>query len=131
MDAESTRRPFTDSQTFFTWQDDFSTVLTVTDATLPIYSLGAPMLPKPGVVLMKIVSDPKVYAVETDPSDSNKAIIRWVPDEATATAVYGSDWADYVIDVDVTLFARFTKGSDISSGYNADLSIMKKRVDLH
>ena len=131
LDANSTRRPFNDSQTFFTWQDDFSDVLTVTDATLPIYTLGAPMLPQPGVVLMKIQSDSKVYAIETDPADSNKAVIRWVPDEATAVAVYGSGWADYVIDVDVTLFSRFTKGTNITSGYNADTSIMKKRVDLH
>jgi hypothetical protein len=129
--ADGTRRPFNDSQTFFTWQNNFNNVKIVTDATLPVYSLGAPMLPKPGVVLIKITSNADVFALETDPNNANKALRRLIPDEATAAAIYGSSWADYVIDVDVTLFSRFTKGTEVSSSYSPDLSIMKKRVNLH
>ncbi len=129
--ADGTRRPFNDSQTFFTWQTDFDDVLIVTDATLPVYALGAPMLPKPGVVLIKITSDVDVYAVEVDPSNSNKALKRLIATEELAASLYGSNWADYVIDVDVTLFGRFTLGTPIDDGYDPDLSIMKKRVNLH
>lgn len=125
------RRPFMDAQTFFTYEDDFSGVLTVTDATLPYYDLGSPMLPNPGVVLVKIVSDVDVYAIEADPDNDNSALLRLIPDEETAIAIYGSDWADYVIDVDVTLFARFNfSEEEVDSDYDADTDGMTKREDL-
>lgn len=125
------RRPFMDAQTFFTYEDDFSNVQTVTDATLPFYDLGSPMLPNPSVVLVNIVSDTDVYAIENDPDDDNCALLRLIPDEETAVAVYGSDWADYVIDVDVTLFSHFNfDEEDVDSDYEADTDGMTKREDL-
>ena len=123
------RRPFIDATTYFTWADSFSDVIEVTDATLPTLTLGPPMLPQPGVVLVKIESDPKVYAVEAS-EDDNRATLRWIPDEDTAITLYGEDWADYVIDLPPTLFPRFDVGLDMSEDDEVDRTIMKTREEI-
>lgn len=119
------RRPFIDAQTFLTWQDDFSDVVTITDATLPTMSLGGPMLPKAGVVLIKIQTVAKVYAIEGDGE------LRWITSEDVAEEMYGSNWADYVIDVPDTLFPRFEMGSDLDTAEDVDTSGMKTRLEVN
>ncbi|RMD51624.1 LamG domain-containing protein, partial [Candidatus Parcubacteria bacterium] len=64
VDENMQRRPFLNEQSYFTWADSWSELTTVTDATLPELTLGTPMLPKQGVVMVKIQSDNKVYAIE-------------------------------------------------------------------
>lgn len=126
IDGVLTRRPFMNRQTFYTYQDDFSNVIAVTDATLTSMRLGRPMLPNPGVVLIKIQSDPKVYAVDGD------GIIRWIQTEEVAKDLYGEGWADYVIDIAATFFPRFTRGYDVAESSDIELPdvIMKERVQL-
>lgn len=119
------RRPFNDSQTFFTYQDNFNNVVNVTDATLPTLTLGKPMMPKPGVVLVKIQSVNKVYAIGTSGE------LRWVITEEPAGSIYGSNWADYVIDIPDTLYPYFTHGTDITTDENIDVSGMKTRAEVN
>ena len=119
------RRPFNDHQTFITYQANFNNVITVTDATLPTLSLGAPMMPKPGVVLVKIQTVNKVYAIGTSGE------LRWVTTEALASSIYGSNWSNYVIDLPDTLYSRFTHGSDITTDENIDVSGMKTRTEVN
>lgn len=120
------RRPFMDAQTYMTYEDDWSPVETVTDATLPTMSLGGPMLPNPGIVLVKIQSDAKVYAIGEDGE------LRWVSSETVAIALFGSNWADYVIDIPATLFPRFDMGDDIDSAVDYDASDdMKTREEVN
>ncbi|MBT7716956.1 hypothetical protein HN699_01110, partial [Candidatus Uhrbacteria bacterium] len=124
---EMVRRPFMDAQTFFTYQDNFDNVKTVTDATLTTIQLGNPMLPNPGVVLIKIQSDPKVYAI-----DSDGITIRWIASEEVANTLYGDNWNQYIIDVEATFFPRFTQGDDVDEADDLDLidKTMKKRTEL-
>ena len=82
------------------------------------------MLPNSGVVLVKIQSDPKVYAIDND------NVLRWVPDETTAISLYGSNWADYVIDLEPTIFARYTMGEQMTQDGQVDTRIMKTRAEL-
>jgi hypothetical protein len=124
IDENGERRPFWDTNSFFTYTNSFDNVVWVTDATLPTMTLGAPMLPQPGVVLVKIQSDPKVYAIDTG------NVLRWVPDEATAAALYSTAWADYIIDLEPTTFARFSVGDDMTTGDTVNLDQMKTRVGL-
>lgn len=132
IDASLVRHPFMDKQTYFTWQDSFDSIDVVTDATLMTLPLGAPMLPKSGVVLVKIQSSNRVYAV-VDSGDMFSPTLRAINDEDTAASVYGSDWADYVIDIPVTLFPRFQFGDFIygSDDISVDTSVMKKRDHLN
>jgi hypothetical protein len=127
VDENMVRHPFWDAQTYFTYEDSFDVIIDVSDATLPTLTLGSPMLPKVGVVLVKIQSDNRVYALA---EDDGETALRWVADENIAIDVYGDDWADYVIDVDVTLFTKFTTGSDIWMDEDIDTSMMKTRSHL-
>ncbi|MFH1611622.1 MAG: Ig-like domain-containing protein [Patescibacteria group bacterium] len=123
--TELTRRPFMNSQTFFTYADSFAEVKTVTDATLTTLPLGSPMLPNPGVVLVKIQSDPKVYAIDTNNN------LRWISSEEVAESGYGINWADYIIDIEPTFFTKFGIGADIDSVSGVTQTAgMKTRAEL-
>ena len=122
-----TRRPFFDAQAYFTYSNSFDDIIWVTDATLPTMTLDGPMLPKAGVVLVKIQSDNRVFAVE----DVNGVYtLRWITSEDIATAVYGSNWADYVIDIAPTLIGQYAVGADIIAPESVDMSIMKTRISI-
>lgn len=97
------RRPFMTEAIYFTWFTDFSAVQEVTNATLQVIPLGTPMLPKHSS-LVKIQSRPEVYVVEDRDGNS---WLRELRSEENALQEFGADWAQRVIDLDVTLFARF------------------------
>ncbi len=123
IDENLVRHPFLDTQSYFTYQDDFSAIITVTDATLPTLTLGVPMLPKATVALIKIQSDDAVYALD----DGG---LRHVTSEEVALINFGQAWADYVIDVPPTLFWRFTLGNDLNALEFGHTAGMKTRYAL-
>jgi hypothetical protein len=127
IDSGFVRRPFMDLQTFNTYGG--AEVDMVTDATLPTLTLGAPMLPKEGTVLVKIQSDARVFALSKN--DDGQIELHWIASEAIAKALYGSAWADYVIDVPVTLFSRFHMGSSYSANENVSRTSLMTRVMLN
>lgn len=120
------RRPFLDSQTYFTYESDFSRVVTVADSLLSLYSLGGPMLPKPGSILLKVQSVPRVYI-----TDSSGAL-HWITTEEIANALFGNSWAEYVIDVPVTAWPHFTFGDEITSAdsLSVDTTLLKTRQEV-
>ena len=123
------RHPIIDEQTYFTYADAWDSVKFVSDETLSSYVLGTPVLPKAGVVLVKIQSTNSVYALETNTAE--ETILRLIPDEMTAKYVYGANWANYVIDVEPTHFKRFVMGLKIDAKYAVNLLQMKTRVFLN
>jgi len=112
------RRAFISSAVFFTYADSYDEVTDVTDATLTELGLTANMLPNPGVVLVKVQSDAKTYAVD---DDSN---LRWITSEEVAIDLYGDSWADYIIDVEATFFSAFGAGDDVES--SDDLAVTEQ-----
>ncbi|MCR4312533.1 MAG: GPI anchored serine-threonine rich family protein, partial [Candidatus Uhrbacteria bacterium] len=127
IDSGLVRRPFIDAQTFFTYEDSFDVIMTVTDATLPTLSLGRPMLPKAGVVLVKITSDDAVYVV-VDGEDGTT--LRWMTTEDIAVANFGQSWSDFVIDVPPTLFPGFILGDALAEVAFFGVDGMKTRFAL-
>lgn len=127
IDADGTRRPFLDSQTFYTYADNFDGVVDVSDEYLSNFTIGTPMLPKAGTVLVKIQSVDKVYAL------GDNGELHWLSSESVAKALYGSNWADYVIDVPATAWSHFTIGADISSAsdWTVDTSLLQTRSELN
>jgi hypothetical protein len=147
--ADYQRRPFVDAVTYFTYADTWSEIVWVTDATLPTMDLvGPPMLPKAGVVLIKVPGDKSTYLIEPTPDGD---IIRWISPQKVAEDLlsaakdvfYGEDaidheeeFGDYVIDVDEATLRRYIdadkKGPKVSSTDDAtlDLSIMKTRQQI-
>ncbi len=126
------RRVFINEQTYFTWFASFDVVMEVEADTLAALPIEGNMLPKAGIVLVKIQSSAVVYFLGTG-TDSLVPELREVPDEATANTLFGSYWANYVIDIEPTFFTKFESGSAVSSSENlgVDVSDMKMRVDLH
>ncbi len=126
--ADGMRHVFWNAQTFFTWTDSWSNVVWVTDATMPTLALGSPMLPKPGVVLVKIVSDPNVYLVDADANGT--FLLRHIVSESVATSMFGASWADDVIDLEPTLFAHYERGEDVTVPESVNLSAVKTRTQI-
>ncbi len=126
VDADGTRRPFIDAQTFLTY-GDFSQVETVSGATLPEIPIGTPMLPKVGTVLVKIQSDSRVYLME---SSNGVTTLRWIATESVAETMFGGRWSDYVIDLPPTMMSRFVTGERITTPITVDRSLLKTRDSL-
>lgn len=104
VSADGKRHVFPSQTVFLSWYPDFSAVKTVADSALAALPLGKNVTMRPGTHLVKIISNPKVYAVEPN------GIIRWIPSEETARTLYGNAWATRVQDVDPILFADYTEG---------------------
>ncbi len=119
IDANLVRHPFWNANTYFTHAQSFDEIVWVTNATLSTMVLGSPMIPKPGVILIKIASNPKVYAI------GEGSTLQWIPDEVTAISLYGTNWADYVVDFEPTIMSRFNAGNNMKIGDTVDLLKMK------
>ncbi|TAL19906.1 hypothetical protein EPN90_02140 [Patescibacteria group bacterium] len=100
---------FPNSKTYFSWYTDFSTVKTITAAELASIPIGGNVTYRPGVKLVKITTDPKVYAVAAH------GVLRWVKTEEVAQTLYGLQWSKQVDDIPDTFFINYTVGADIGS----------------
>lgn len=105
--ASGERFAFPNEKTFHTWFADFSSVQTISDAALAQLSLRANVTYHPGVRLVKITTDPKVYAV------SRGGVLRWVTTEEIARALYGTNWPQTVDDIPDAFFTNYTMGTPI------------------
>jgi hypothetical protein len=103
------RYVFPNEKTYKTWYPDFSSVKTITLAELQTLPLGGNVTYKPGARLVKITTDPKVYAVDAH------STLRWVETEAIAAALYGADWNTKVDDIPDAFFINYKVGTPISS----------------
>ena len=109
LGADSKRYVFPNEQTYFSWYSDFSSVVTIPQAELESYSLKANVTMRPGTKLVKITTNPKVYAVT-----SNGTLVG-IPDEATATTLYGANWNKRIVDVSDAFFTNYTISSNTVS----------------
>ena len=129
------RRVFIDAQSYFTWFDSFDEVEVVSDDEISEFPLEGLMLPKAGSVLVKIQTDARVYALS---DNGDGTMLHEIESEDVAISLFGDDWADYVIDVDVAFFGYFESGGSIESetdadtlGVSTDMDEMIKRIDLN
>jgi subtilisin family serine protease len=130
IDDEGGRRAFINDAAYFTHSDSFGEITDVLDGDLSVFAVTGLALPRPGVVLVKIASDPRVYLLEDNPADPYAPRIRAIDTEAIAIVMYGENWADYIIDIEPTFFTKFTPGTVVSAAFAVDTSIMKTRDEL-
>ncbi len=107
--ADGKRYVFPNEKTYKTWYSDFSQVQVITDAELAAMAIGGNVTYKPGVKMVKITTDPKVYAVDAH------GTLRWVTSEAVAVTLYGASWNQMIEDVPDAFFTNYTIGSDVAS----------------
>ena len=107
--SDGKRHLFPNEKTYKSWYVDWSNIKTVPATQLQGLALGDNVTVRAGTVLVKIQTDPKVYAVEPG------GLLRWVPTEARATTLYGSNWAQRIIDVPLVFWVDYSFGSDITT----------------
>ncbi len=124
--ADGMRYVFPNEKTYFSWYNDFSAVKTITDSELAAISMGSiNVTMRPGTKLVKITTDPKVYAV------TKCGTLHWVESEAIAKALYGDAWATRVVDVPDAYFGNYTVGSSISTNVHPDGTLITYAGDTH
>ncbi|MFA6529281.1 MAG: hypothetical protein WCT09_00180 [Patescibacteria group bacterium] len=119
LGADGKRYVFPNSTTYFSWYSDFSGVVTIPAAELQSYPLGGNVTMRPGTKLVKITTDPKVYAVEPN------GVLRGIQTEAQAAALYGTDWNKRVVDVPDAFFTNYTTGAALATGATPAGSLVK------
>lgn len=103
------RYAFPNEKVFFSWYGDFSSVATISGAELASYPLTGNVTYRPGLWLIKIRTDERVYAV------SRYGVLHWVATEQVASALYGTKWSTKVHDISDTFFINYKIGTPIGS----------------
>ncbi len=106
---DSKRYVFPHEKVFYSWYADFSSVETVTSDTLAGYAIGGNVTYRPGSKMIKIESDPKVYAV------AKNGVLRWVGTEEIAQSLYGSSWNTKIDDISAAFFVNYQTGAAINA----------------
>ena len=115
--GDGKRHAFPSLQVYRSWYADFSEVAYIDAEHLASYPLGGNVTVRPGTYLVKLTTDPKVYAVEPG------GVLRWVPSEAVAVALHGPDWSKRVIDVADVFFGNYQPGPDLNDLAHPDGTI--------
>lgn len=115
--SDGNRYCFPNENTYKTWYADFSSVKTISDAELAAIPLKGNVTYKPGIKMVKIQTDPKVYVVDKE------ATLRGIVSEGVAVALYGSNWNTKIDDISVAFFINYKVGSDVNSDSEFDKSV--------
>ena len=108
VDTEGIRHPFPNLATYQSWYgNDFSAVATVSAEILALYPLGFNITVRPGTFLVKVRTSPDVYAVEIG------GVLRKIMTEEIAQGLYGSAWAEKVLDIPDVFFSNYQLGAPI------------------
>jgi alpha-L-arabinofuranosidase len=102
------RHAFPNERVYFSWYQNYASVQTISDASMASFPLGSNVTYRPGTRLIKVQSDPKVYAVDAP------NVLRWVTTEQVASAVYGSAWNTKVDDLSDAFFFNYTVGAPLT-----------------
>jgi len=101
------RYVFPDEKTYFSWFSDYGSVTTISDEEMAAIPVGGNVTHRPGIRMLKIQTDPKVYAL------ARNGLLRWVKDESVAARLYGPDWNTYIDDVPDAFFVNYAIGDPI------------------
>lgn len=108
------RYVFPNSAAYFTWYADFSSVKSIGAADMASLPLGGNVTYRPGLKMIKISSDPKVYAV------SKGGVLRPIGSESVAAALYGADWNKKIDDVPDAFFVNYSIGAAVNAATEYD-----------
>lgn len=112
--ADGKRYVFPNVLAYKSWFTDFTGVHELVDEQLFGLPLAGNITYRPGVKMIKIETDPKVYAVAPG------GVLRWVVSETVAAQLYGPNWNQKIDDVSEIFFINYTFGPDINSAPDFD-----------
>lgn len=113
---------FPDPKTYYTWYDNFNSVIKVDIAELDFYKDGGVVPYRSGVKLVKHPDTNNVYAVEPN------GTLRLVPSPEIARALYGDKWKSLVQDV-ITgyFFNSYTIGDPLTANSLPTGTLVKEK----
>lgn len=117
--SDKKRHAFPSATIFFTWFEDFSGLTILSKEELANLPLGKNVPVRPGTHLVKITTDPKVYAVEPH------GVLRWITTEQIAQELFGLSWQTRVIDIPDVFFGNYQAGDPITAPVHPDGSIVE------
>lgn len=107
--ADAKRYVFVNDKVYFSWYNDFAQVTVLTPEEMASIPLGGNVTYRPGIKMVKIQTNPKVYAVERGGK------LRHIQAAETAEALYGEDWNTKIDDIPDAFFFSYTIGQPILS----------------
>ncbi|MBI4433674.1 M23 family metallopeptidase [Candidatus Uhrbacteria bacterium] len=107
--ADGKRYVFPNQKVYASWYANFSAVQKMTDLEMAMIPIGGNVTYKPGMRLVKIATDPKVYAVDRG------GTLRWVTSSTVAAKLYGVQWAKHVEDIPDTFFVNYRVGESVTA----------------
>jgi len=114
LGEDEKRYVFPNGKTYFSWFEGFDHVKEISNEELMSYPLAGNVRYKPGSLLVKIQTDPKVYAV----GENGK--LRWVKNERVARGLYGQHWNKLVDDVPDSFFVNYNVGDPVEGAEDFD-----------
>ena len=97
-------RPFLNSRVFKTYYANFDAVKVM---NLSGHAVDIPMRPRAGVLMLKFPYNPKVYTV------GENGLLRHIPNEKTAQALFGKKWNTFIIELPEELSVHYTYGDEL------------------
>lgn len=119
LGTDNKRYVFPNEKVFKTWYTDFSDVVAVSDAQMATYPIGGNVKYHPGTRLVKITTDPKVYAVGTSGN------LYPLATERAAELLYGLDWSKRVDDLPDAYFTDYRIGSELDASAHPEGTLFR------
>ncbi len=111
---EGKRYAFPSERVFRSWYADFNAVVVVSDRDLAAVPLAGNVTYRPGIRLVKLETDPRVYVV------GRYGVLRAIASEAVARELYGDAWAALVDDIMDIHFGNYLVGAEVVSSSDFD-----------
>lgn len=122
LGADGRRYVFPNEKTFRSWFPVAPPIRTIPAAEMASYPLGGNVTYRPGVRMLKIQTDPKIYAVGKD------GLLRHVTSEAVAEGLYGPAWNTHIDDISEAFFVNYRVGPPIATVLDYDPEAERTRV---
>ncbi|MBI4437656.1 hypothetical protein HY631_01760 [Candidatus Uhrbacteria bacterium] len=113
--GDGKRHAFPNEKVFFTWYDDFDSVVIVSDDYMGDITLGANVTYRPGSRMVKFQSVRTVYMV------SRGGVLRAVVSEEVARDFYGDTWNQFIDDISDAFFGNYSFGEDVDAEGDYDI----------
>lgn len=117
FDKNGKKWVFPNDKTYRTWYpvgEDCPMVYEVSLAEISAIPIAGNVTYRPGTRLVKITTDPKVYAV------SHGGVLHWLQSETAAMNLFGPNWKALTDDVPDAFFVNYFMGTPITSSEQFD-----------
>jgi len=119
VSSDGRRYVFPHFKIYDTWYTNFTRVKFISAEELASIPFGGVVFTRPGTTMIKIQTDPRVYAV------GSGGALRPIANEDVAAAIYGSNWNKKIIDLDPSFFSQYRVRLPIDQADDYDVAYEK------